>query len=355
MTTLFDPVALGDLQLANRVVMAPMTRSRADARGVPHPLATDYYAQRASAGLIVTEGVFPSPNGQGYIDTPGICSDEQIEAWRNVADAVHASGGRIVLQLMHCGRAALNENQAPGAEVVAPSAIACATPLFGPDGGRRPCPVPRALAAEEIGGVVEEFRQAALNAMAAGMDGVELHAASGYLPMQFLSTNTNLREDDYGGSTENRCRFVWEVMQVMGEAVGFGRVGIRINPGSPYNDMADEVPAATYSTLLRGLSQRDFAYVHLINRPTRALDTLMMTRAYWSGPLIVHDELDMAQAQSLVGSGQAAAASFGRPFIANPDLVERFRQGGPLETPDPATFYGGGARGYTDYPAFGAS
>ncbi|MGH7027608.1 alkene reductase [Brevundimonas sp.] len=354
MSRLFEPVALGDLHLANRVVMAPMTRSRAGSRGQPLPMTARYYAQRAAAGLIVTEGVFPSPDGQGYPATPGVCTDEQVAAWREVADAVHAAGGRIVMQLMHCGRAALRENQAADAEVIAPSAIACRTPLYGPNGVQRPCSVPRALRTEEIARVVQEYRDAALNAVAAGMDGVELHAASGYLPMQFLSTNTNLREDAYGGSRENRCRFVWEVMQAMGEAIGHGRVGIRINPGSDYNDMADEAPAATYATLLQGLSGRGFAYVHLIHRPPAALDTLMLTRAYWSGPVIVNDELDAARADAFITAGKAEAASFGRPFIANPDLVARFASGAPLASPDRATLYGGGERGYTDYSEFEA-
>lgn len=349
MSRLFDPVVLGDLHLANRIVMAPMTRNRAGPSGVPQPMTALYYAQRASAGLIVTEGVFPSPSGQGYVDTPGIHSPDQVAGWKAVADAVHAGGGRIVMQLMHCGRAALRENQADGAEVIAPSAIACAAPLFGRDGAQQACPVPRALETEEIGEVVDQYRQAALNAIAAGMDGVELHAASGYLPMQFLSTNTNLRDDAYGGSSEGRCRFVWDVMQAMGEAIGPGRVGIRINPGSPYNDIDDAVPAATYATLLAGLSGRGFAYVHLIHRPIPSLNTLMMTRGYWTGPVIVNDELDAEAAEKFIDLGQAEAASFGRPFISNPDLVARFRFNAALTRPDRKTFYGGAEAGYTDY------
>lgn len=355
MSGLFDPVRLGALDLRNRIVMAPMTRNRADADGAPGPMTALYYAQRASAGLIVTEGVHPCPSGQGYARTPGIHSETQVEAWGRVAAAVHAAGGRIVMQLMHCGRAALPENQTPGAEIVAPSAVACDALLFGPDGVQRPCPKPRALETKEVRQVVEDYRRAALNAMAAGMDGVELHAASGYLPMQFLSTNNNLRDDAYGGSTDNRCRFVVEVMEAMGEAIGHDRIGIRINPGSAYNCMADAVPAATYSTLLGALSGRGYAYVHLIYRPTRALDTLMMTRGYWSGPLIVNDELDAVRAASLIAGGGADAVSFGRPFIANPDLVARFAAGRPLSVPDRSTFYVGGEAGYTDYPCDAAS
>lgn len=355
MSLLFDPLSLGDLELRNRVVMAPMTRNRSGRAGVPQPMTARYYGQRATAGLIVTEGVCPAPNGQDYVDTPGIHSDAQVTGWREVADAVHAAGGRIVMQLMHCGRSALRENQAGWAEVVTPSAVASAELLFAPDGTRRCCPTPRMLTTAEIGDVIDEYRQAAINARSAGMDGVELHAASGYLPMQFLSTNSNRRQDAYGGSTVNRCRFIWEVMQAMGEAIGPGRVGIRINPASPCNDMAGDRPSITYATLLTGLSGKGFAYVHLIYRPMWALDTLMLTRGYWTGPVIVNDELDQSRAEGLLASGRAEAASFGRPFIANPDLVDRMRRGLPIASPDRTTFYRGGERGYVDYSVFEAS
>jgi N-ethylmaleimide reductase len=346
---LFEPVRLGDLALSNRIVMAPMTRSRAGPHDEPTADVIEYYRQRATAGLIVSEGVHPSRHGKGYWRTPGIHTPPQIEGWRRVADAVHGEGGRIVLQIMHCGRASVRENKDADADTVAPSAVPCRAEIWAPS-GMSPCEPPRALETGEIAGVIDEFRRAALNARAAGCEGVELHCTSGYLPMQFLSTNTNLRSDRYGGSTVNRIRFVVEVLEAMADAIGAGRVGFRINPGSPYNDMQDADPVDTYGTLLRALDSLGLAYVHLIHRPTPELDALDLVNRHWSGPVIGNDELTPASARALLASGRVQAVSFGRAFISNPDLVARFRLAAPLAEPLRHSFYTGDAGGYIDYP-----
>ncbi|WP_298197721.1 alkene reductase [Novosphingobium sp.] len=353
MADIFAPVRLGALELANRVVMAPMTRDRAGPADEPTDLMVEYYRQRASAGLIVTEGTQPSPAGKGYWRTPGIHSAQQVAGWARVADAVHAAGGRIVMQLMHVGRAAVRANKAPDAETVAPSAIPCPDPIPGPDGVPVPTEMPRALDTAEIPGVIAEYVAAARNSRAAGLDGVELHCASGYLPMQFLSSNTNLRTDRYGGSAENRVRFVAETLAALADAIGPGRVGFRICPGVPFNGMADADPAETYATLLRAVDGLGLAYCHLIHIPNQGFDALELVRANWSGPVIENCGLTLEKAQALLAEGKAEAVSFGYAYIANPDLVERFRHGTPLAKADRTTFYtghGDDARGYTDYP-----
>lgn len=353
---IFSPVALGDIQLANRIVMAPMTRDRAGPGDVPTPLMAEYYRQRASAGLIITEGTQPSPSGKGYWRTPGIHSEEQVEGWRAIAGAVHGQGGKIVMQLMHVGRAAVQANKDADAETVAPSAIRCPDPIFGPDGEPMQTVMPRALATDEITGVTDEYVRAAKNAVRAGMDGVELHCASGYLPMQFLSSNTNQRTDRYGGSVENRVRFVAETLEALAAAVGPGRVGFRICPGVAFNGMADADPAGTYEALLKAVDGLGLAYVHLIHIPNSGFDALDLVRANWSGPVIENNGLTQEKAQALLAEGKADAVSFGYPFIANPDLVERFRSGAALARAHKETFYtgqGDDARGYTDYPALG--
>ncbi|MBC2661848.1 alkene reductase [Novosphingobium flavum] len=353
MADIFAPVRLGELELANRVVMAPMTRDRAGPADEPTDLMVEYYRQRASAGLIVTEGTQPSPAGKGYWRTPGIHSPQQVAGWARVADAVHQAGGRIVMQLMHVGRAAVRANKAPDAETVAPSAIPCPDPIPGPDGVPVPTEMPRALDTAEIPGVIAEYVMAARNSRAAGLDGVELHCASGYLPMQFLSSNTNLRTDRYGGSAENRVRFVAETLAALAEAIGPGRVGFRICPGVPFNGMADADPAETYATLLRAVDGLGLAYCHLIQIPNQGFDALELVRANWSGPVIENCGLTLEKAQALLAEGKAEAVSFGYAYIANPDLVERFRYGTPLAKADRTTFYtghGDDARGYTDYP-----
>ncbi len=356
MSDIFSPVRLGDLELANRVVMAPMTRDRAGTQDEPTDLMVEYYRQRASAGLIVTEGTQPSPAGKGYWRTPGIHSEVQIAGWARVAQAVHGAGGRIVMQLMHVGRAAVRANKAPDAETVAPSAIPCPDLIPGPDGVPAPTDMPRALAAAEIPGVIAEYVAAARNARVAGLDGVELHCASGYLPMQFLSSNSNQRSDAYGGAVENRVRFVVETLAALAAAIGPGRVGLRICPGVPFNGMADADPAETYATLLRAIDGFGLAYCHLIHIPNRGFDALELVRENWSGPVIENCGLTLEKGQDLLAAGKAEAFSFGYAYIANPDLVDRFRRGLPLAKADRDTFYtghGDDARGYTDYPRAG--
>lgn len=347
---IFSPVTLGAIRLANRVVMAPMTRDRAGPGDVPTALMADYYRQRAQAGMIVTEGTQPSPAGKGYYRTPGIHDAAQVAGWSRVADAVHGDAGRIVMQLMHVGRAAVRANKDADAETVAPSAVASREPIAGPDGVPVQPESPRALATAEIAGVVAEFTAAARNAIAAGLDGVELHCTSGYLPMQFLSTGSNHRDDRYGGSTVNRIRFVVEAIEAMAGAIGADRVGFRIFPGNPYNDMQDDDPAETYGALVTALDPLGLAYLHLIHAPTPELDALSLLRPRWSGAIIANNGLKLETARALLESGVVDAVSFGRPFISNPDLVARFRHGAPLARQDRETFYTGEARGYTDYP-----
>lgn len=353
MADIFSPVRLGDLELANRVVMAPMTRDRAGPQDEPTDLMVEYYRQRASAGLIVTEGTQPSLTGKGYWRTPGIYSPAQLVGWSKVADAVHEEGGCIVVQLMHVGRASVRANKGDDTDVVAPSAIACPDPIPGPDGIPVPPDAPRALRTDEIPGVIAEYAAAAVNARAAGIDGVELHCASGYLPMQFLSSNSNQRTDRYGGSATNRVRFVVETLSALAGAIGPGRVGFRICPGVRFNGMDDANPAETYRTLLQALAPLGLAYCHLIHIPNEGFDALDLVRANWSGAIIENCALTLDKANKLIGEGQADAASFGYAYIANPDLVERFRRSLPLAKADRGTFYtgqGDDAHGYTDYP-----
>lgn len=347
---LFTPVSLGEIALANRIVMAPMTRDRAGPDDVPTALMAQYYAQRASAGLIVTEGVQPSTAGKGYWRTPGIWSAEQVEGWRAVADAVHARGGRIVMQLMHCGRVVVPANRGYEAEVIAPSAIACPVQVPGPDGTLMDCALPRALSADELSGLAQEFAQAARNAIEAGMDGVELHCASGYLINQFLNPASNVREDEFGGSAANRIRFPMMVLEAMAAAIGPGRVGFRISPGNPYNGMDPAEPEATFAPFVKAADRLGLAYLHVVDMGLDDLDTLAMLRANFSGPIIANNNLKADIAAALIQGGRADAVSFGRAFIANPDLVERIAAGVPLAKPDYSLLYTGEERGYTDYP-----
>jgi len=352
MSDLYSPVRLGDVDLANRIVMAPMTRDRAGPDDEPTDLMVEYYRQRAGAGLIVTEGTQPSPAGKGYWRTPGIHSPVQIAGWARVAEAVHGAGGRIAMQLMHVGRASVRANKAADAPTVAPSAIPSPDPIPGPDGVPVPTEMPRALLAEEIPLVIDEYATAARNARAAGIDAVELHCASGYLPMQFLSSNSNQRSDGWGGSVAGRIRFVVETLTAIAGAIGPGRTGFRICPGVTFNGMADADPAETYSALLRALDPLGLAWCHLIHVPNAGFDSLELVRANWSGPVIENCGLTRDTAQDLIAAGKADAVSFGYAWIANPDLVERFRKGLALTKADRTTFYtghGDDARGYTDY------
>lgn len=351
LSTLFDPVVLGDIALANRVVMAPMTRSRAGAGDVPTDLHVDYYRQRASAGLIIAEGTQPSANGKGYCRTPGIHDAAQVKAWRLVTDAVHQAGGRIVLQIMHVGRVASHLNKDADAETVAPSAIRAAGKMFTGD-GMVELDMPRALETAEIAGVIAEFVHATENALAAGFDGVELHCTSGYLPAQFLSSNTNQRTDRYGGSAENRIRFVVETLEAMAAVAGAGKVGFRICPGNPFNDIHDDNPAETYGALLEAVAPLGLAYLHLIDVPNPQVESVPLVRKCWSGNLILNrDDLDLDVAKQEVQAGNANAISFGRRFISNPDLVKRFEAGAALNPVDFTTVYTPGPQGYIDYPA----
>ncbi len=347
---LFSPVRLGAINLTNRVVMAPMTRDRAGPGDVPTALMAEYYRQRASAGLIVTEGVQPSAVGKGYWRTPGIHSAEQIAGWNAVSEAVHAEGGRIVMQLMHCGRVVVPANRGFEAEVIAPSAIACPAKVPGSDGVPVATAMPRAIEAAEIPALLEEYAQAARNAMAAGMDGVELHCASGYLINQFLNPASNQRSDDYGGPVENRIRFPVAVLLALAKAIGPGRVGFRISPGNPYNGMDPADPDATFAPLVKAVDGLGLAYLHVVDMGLEGLDTLAMLRANWSGPIIANNNLTAASAEALLEAGRAEAVSFGRPFIANPDLAARLRSGAPLAKPDYSLLYTGEKEGYTDYP-----
>ena len=350
MSILFEPVRLGELELANRIVMAPMTRSRADDRGVPTAEMIEYYRQRASAGLIVAEGTAPSASGLGYCRTPAIYNAEQIAAWKAVTDAVHAEGGLIVLQLMHVGRAASALNKPAGAATVAPSAIRARTQLFTDRAGMVDTDEPQALSIEDIEAVVGDYRQAALNARAAGFDGVELHCTSGYLPMQFMASGSNLRDDRYGGSVQNRMRFPTEVLTAMASAIGSGRVGLRLCPGNPFNDIEDSDPLATAEALCRAAEPLNLAYVHIMRSPLNELDAFALAQRNCSAGLILNDGFDGASAQAALQAGQGEAVSFARHFIANPDLVERLRRGLPLARFDRKTLYSPGPEGYSDYP-----
>lgn len=349
MNPLNETVRIGRYRLRNRLVMAPMTRSRADdATGVPSALAAQYYAQRADAGLIITEGAFPSPMGKGYVRTPGIHSAAQIEGWRRITDAVHARGGLIFLQLMHTGRISHPSMLPGGATPVAPSAIAAAGQTYTAT-GLQDFVVPRALDTDEIAAVVDEYRLATRHALQAGFDGVELHAASGYLPEQFLSSGTNQRADRYGGSPENRARFIVEVLEAMIAEAGSDRVGIKISPEMGFNSVTDAAPQETYQYLVQRVSTLQLAYLHLA-RTGSAFDYRALVRPLFNGALLLGGGLDRESAASLIASRDADAAVFGSLYLANPDLLQRFVAGAPLNAPERETFYTDGPQGYIDYP-----
>lgn len=347
---LFSSFRLGTLELSNRVVMAPMTRSRA-VGGVPNALMRDYYTQRATAGLIITEGTAPSPNGLGYARTPGIFSQAQIEGWRAITASVHAAGGRIFAQLMHVGRIAHVLNMSKGTRVIAPSAVRSGGAMYTDQEGMQPFPEPEAMSEADLRQAQAEFVQAARNAVAAGFDGVEVHAGNGYLLEQFLHPHTNRREDAYGGSAENRSRFVVEVTQAIAEAIGPHRVGIRLTPFSTFNDLpAHDGVSAQYEALAKDL--RGIAYVHLVANPHPdfAATEAAMRRAF-EGTVILNGDMLRDTAQDALAAKRAELVAFGKPFIANPDLVSRMKRGAQLASPQPQTFYTPGAEGYVDYPA----
>jgi N-ethylmaleimide reductase len=353
---LFTPLQVGDITLKNRVVMAPLTRNRAT-RGndAPNALNVEYYRQRAGAGLIITEGTQVSQQGQGYVWTPGMYSEQQIVGWRAITDAVHAEGGKIVAQLWHVGRVSHVSLQ-PGQQApVSPSSLTANTKTY-IESGFAPVSAPRELTLDEIPTIIGEFVTAAENAKAAGFDGIELHGAHGYLIDQFLRDGSNTRTDAYGGSIENRVRFALEVVEAVSKVFPKGRVGIRISPVSPANDARDSDPQALFTYLVGKLSEAGIAFIHVVEGATReARDYLPFDyaalRKAFKGVYIANNGFDRELAIETVASGAADAVAFGRLFIANPDLVERLKRNAPLNTPDVATFYGGDAVGYIDYPA----
>jgi len=355
MTDLYQPATFGKIELRNRVVMAPMTRSRAGTDDEPTEMVVEYYRQRASAGLIVTEGTYPSIAGKGYCRTPGLVTAAQVQGWRRVVDAVHGEGGRIVVQLMHCGRVAHADNKPSDAETVAPSAITAHGDMYTDTGGMQPFSPPRALERDEIPGVIEEYRRATELAFDAGFDGVELHGTSGYLPAQFLSTGTNQRDDDYGSSLVNRVRFPTEVLEAMASVAGADRVGLRICPGNPFNDLSDDDPEETFTALLEGIRPLGLAYLHVLRRHDVGLDNIALARGLSDAPLLLNDSYDREEAEEAVASGIGEAVSFARHYIGNPDLVERFLERAVLSKFDRRALYSAGPEGYVDYPALGQS
>jgi N-ethylmaleimide reductase len=357
-TKLFDSYKLGPITLPNRLVMAPLTRNRAVPPGmVPSPLATDYYGQRASAGLLITEASQVSQQGQGYQDTPGIYSKEQVAGWRKVTDRVHERGGRIFLQAWHVGRISHTSLQPNGGAPVAPSAIRANGKTF-VGGTFADVSEPRALALDEIPGIIESFKRATANVLEAGFDGIEVHAANGYLLDQFARDGTNKRTDAYGGSIENRAKLMLEISKVVAAEAGPERTGIRISPVTPANDISDSDPQALFDYIVDHLNALKLVYIHVIEGATggprdNAPFDYRALRNRFKGAYIGNNGYDFELATKVLAADAADLIAFGKPFISNPDLVERLKSGAPLNPFDKATFYGGGAKGYTDYPALG--
>ena len=354
---LFSPFTVGRLTLPNRIVLAPMTRVRASAAGIIPEMAAEYYGRRASGGLLVTEATQVLPNGAGGPGTPGIHNDEQVAAWRHVTDAVHAAGGRIYVQLWHTGRAAHPSFLPAGSEIVSASAVAIEGEVFTP-AGRVPYVTPRALTLADIPQYVEAYAHGARNAIAAGFDGVEIHAANGYLIDQFLRDGSNRRTDAYGGSIENRTRFLLDVVRAVTSAIGADRTGVRVSPTNAFQSMQDSDPAALFGFVAQQLDAFGLAYLHVLE-PVRADHpsadkagrvVAPALRAAFRGPFILNGGYDRAAADAAIADGHADLIAFGVPYLANPDLPERYARNAPLNAPNPATFYGGGAEGYIDYP-----
>lgn len=351
---LFTPYTLGDITLANRIVMAPLTRNRAAKDFVPGPHAVEYYTQRASAGLLIAEATQIWQQGQGYQDTPGIYSDAQIAGWRSVTDSVHAAGGKIFLQLWHVGRVSHVDLQPGGGAPVAPSAIRAEAMTF-VHNSFIPTSEPRALELAELPGIVWDFRKAAASAISAGFDGVEIHGANGYLLDQFAKDGANDRTDAYGGSIENRARLMLEVAAAVADEIGAGRTGIRLSPVSPFNGIAASDPQAQFNYIVGELDKLDLAFIHVIEgstggpRDVAPFDYGALRQAF-GNTYIANNGYDLKLATESLAEDRADLFAFGRAFIANPDLVNRLKSGGPLADINPATIYGGGASGYTDYP-----
>jgi N-ethylmaleimide reductase len=365
MTSLFDPITVGDLQLKNRVIMAPLTRMRSKQPGnIPHALNASYYAQRASAGLIISEATQVSQQGQGYPATPGIHTDDQVSGWRLITDAVHKGGGAIFLQLWHVGRISHPSHQPNGGLPVAPSAIKPSGGTFSADWKPVGFETPRALETSEIAAIIADFRRAAENAKSAGFDGVEVHGANGYLLDQFLQDGSNKRTDQYGGSIENRARLLLEIVDQAIAVWGAGRVGVRLSPYGTFNDMSDSDPVKLFTYVLNQLSDRKIAYAHIIEPRSslaggqdstvqNAPEARSIFRQAFKGVLISAGGYTGDEAISSVKNGSVDAVAFGRLFIANPDLPRRLKEGAELNSYNRATFYGGAEKGYTDYPALG--
>jgi N-ethylmaleimide reductase len=356
MSLLFSKTTLGPLTLQNHLVMCPLTRSRATGN-VPNDLMVQYYAQRASAGLIISEGTAPSPNALGYPRIPGIFSAEQVAGWKKITDAVHAGGAKMFIQFMHTGRVGHPLNLPTGAKVVAPSAVAAKGEMFTDAEGLKSHPIPHAMTAADIKSTIAEFVQAAKNAMAAGFDGVELHGANGYLLEQFIRPNSNTRTDNYGGSIENRARFALEVVAATIAAIGKDKVGIRLSPFGVFNDMPlyPEMEA-DYTYLAQKLNAAGLLYIHLVDHSSmgapKVPDSMKATfRSVFKGALILSGGYDAARAESDLAAGKCDLVAVGKPFLANPDLVARWKTHAAVNAPDMATFYTPGPKGYTDYPA----
>jgi len=370
MTSLFEPAQAGDIALANRIVMAPLTRNRSPG-AIPNNLNATYYEQRATAGLIVTEGTPISQQGQGYADVPGLYKKEAVEGWKKITDGVHVAGGKIVAQIWHVGRISHTSLQPHGGQPVAPSAIIAKskTYIINDDGtgAFAETSEPRALTIDDIGLILEDYRTGARAALEAGFDGVEIHAANGYLIEQFLKSSTNQRTDEYGGSIENRARFLLEVVDAVGEEIGAGRTGIRLSPVTPANDIFEADPQPLYNYVAEELGKRNLAFIHVVEGATggprdfkqgdKPFDYAAFKAAYRNaggkGLWIANNGYDRESAIEAVESGKVDAVAFGKAFIANPDLVRRLKDNAPLNEPNQPTFYGGGAEGYTDYPALG--
>ncbi len=354
MTKLFANGTLGDIEVNNRVFMAPLTRNRAHSDGTPHEMAVKYYTQRASAGLIVTEGAQISPQGQGYLNTPGIYNEKQKDAWAKINRSVHAEGGKMVVQLWHVGRISHNSLLPEGSQPIAPSAIQATADTFTDKGVENASP-PKALDINGIKGVIADYVQAARLATEAGFDGVEVHAANGYLLNQFISAHTNVREDEYGGGPENRARLLLEVVDAIAAEVGHGRVGVRLSPTGTFNDFADPDAAENYSHIYKELGNRNVAYLHVVEsfpgHPVSASEEKLLRelRSGFDGNYIANGDYDKASASDILAEG-TFAVSFGRPYIANPDLVERLKKNAKLNEVDESTLYGGDEKGYSDYP-----
>lgn len=359
MSKLFESFQLGPYQLKSRVVMAPMTRGRAQANGTPNPIMAEYYAQRSSAGLLITEGTFVSAQGVGWVNAPGIYTNEHMEAWKPVTQAVHDKGGRIFVQLWHMGRVSHPDFQADNALPVGPSAIAAKGESHTPQ-GKKSYVTPRALDTSELAGIVKDYAEAAKLAIAAGFDGIELHGANGYLIDQFIRDGSNRRTDEYGGSIENRWRFPLEVVDAVIDAIGAERTAIRFSPTGLYNDMGDSDPVASYTYGAQELAKRKVVYIHVVEpvpghmmANPDAPEVASHIRAAYDGVVILNGGFLRETSEEALGNERADAIAFGAVYLANPDLPERLQQNAPLNAPDFATFYTPGPKGYTDYPSLG--